>query len=82
MNTRFLYRGINEFKKGYQPRIMWDCRLLLQCTWGLWSSGMLPNILVTSISWLPVGPIFKGQAECPKTSVTNYQLRLCNIPEE
>jgi hypothetical protein len=71
---------------GYNVRTMWECRLSLQFTWILSSSGMLHSIgwLSTNILGLPTGPIFKGQIGpigSPETSVCNQPM-LHNIPED
>ena len=51
------------------------------------SYGMLRSVnwwLVTDVSGRTFGPTFKVKKSksCPETSETNYQSRLCNIPED
>lgn len=40
------------------------------------------RLVVIYVSGQPISPILKGPTSCPKTSVTNYQSTLLNIPEE
>jgi hypothetical protein len=84
LHTKYIYfQNSGVLKRwSYKARYLRDLRFPLPCKRGFRCSAMLRCLLLEFRDNLLVLPLKMGPLCCSETSITDYQSKLLNVPEE